>query len=408
VRSRRKKNCQIDFRADPAAATSSVFSKEIGMDNSRHPANSPLESPMVTSSGLDRAPNGAPSDGLGQVRGGHGLCLPSADAAPSRRAVPGNANKPLSDRFTDVDHEMSEKPMEGDIYTQVTTRIIESLEAGVRPWMTPWNAEHAAGRITRPLRHNGQPYSGINALVLWMEADTRGYTAPIWMTFRQARALGGHVRKGEKGARVIHANSMTKTEADPETGEKAERTISFQKVYTVFNVEQIDGLPARYYAKAVGPTLDPGERIAHVEAFIAATGAEIRHGGNAAYYTAVGDRIQMPPFAFFRDRESYYGTLLHETVHWTKSPERLDRDFGRKRWGDEGYAMEELVAEIGAAYLSADLGITPDIWDDHASYIASWLKVLREDKRAIFSAASHARAAATYLHDCQPETARAA
>ena len=238
--------------------------------------------------------------------------------------------------------------------------------------------------------------------MLWMEAEAAGYTAPIWMTFRQARDLGGQVRKGEKGSQVVYANSITKTEADEATGEEETRKIPFLKGYTVFNVEQIDNLPAHYYAKAAEPVLDPVERIAPVEAFLAETKADISHGGNRAYYMPSQDRIQMPPFEFFRDPESYYATLLHESVHWTKHPTRLDREFGRKRWGDEGYAMEELVAEIGAAFLSADLGITPDMREDHASYIASWLKVLKNDKRAIFTAAGHAQRAATYLHDLQP------
>ena len=292
--------------------------------------------------------------------------------------------------------------MKEDIYNRITNRIIQSLETGVRPWLKPWNADHAAGKITRPLRHNGQPYSGINVFMLWMEAEAAGYSAPIWMTFRQALELGGHVRKGEKGALVVYANSITKTAQDEATGEESEQKIPYMKGYTVFNVEQIDELPAHYYAKAAQPSLSPQERIAPVEAFLAQTGAALSHGGNQAFYMPSQDRIQMPPFEFFRDPESYYATLLHETVHWTKHPKRLDRDLGRKSWGDAGYAMEELVAEIGAAFLSADLGIAPDIREDHASYIASWLKVLKDDKRAIFTASSHAQRAATYLHDLQP------
>lgn len=292
--------------------------------------------------------------------------------------------------------------MKEDVYDRITNRIVESLEAGVRPWLKPWNAEHAAGKITRPLRHNGQPYSGINVFMLWIEAEAAGYSAPIWMTFRQARELGGHVRKGEKGALVVYANSITKTEADEVTGEDSTRKIPYMKGYTVFNVDQIDELPAHYYAKAAETVLDPVERMEPVEAFLAETKADVSHGGNRAFYMPSEDRIQMPPFEFFRDPESYYATLLHETVHWTKHSKRMDREFGRKRWGDEGYAMEELVAEIGAAFLSADLGITPDIRDDHASYIASWLKVLKNDKRAIFTASGHAQRAATYLHELQP------
>ncbi|MEV8467655.1 ArdC-like ssDNA-binding domain-containing protein [Fluviibacterium sp. DFM31] len=247
--------------------------------------------------------------------------------------------------------------MKEDVYDRITNRIVESLEAGVRPWLKPWNAAHAAGKITRPLRHNGQPYSGINVFMLWRKAEAAGYSAPIWMTFRQARELGGHVRKGEKGALVVYANKITKTEADNETGEDSTRTIPFMKGYTVFSVEQIDALPAHCYAKAAEPVLDPGAHLEPVEAFRAATGADVSHGGNQAFYMPSQDRAQMPPFEFFRDPESYYATLLHETVHWTKHMSRLERDFGRKRWGNEGYAMEELVA----AFLSADLGITPDM-----------------------------------------------
>ncbi|MEM6275372.1 MAG: zincin-like metallopeptidase domain-containing protein [Pseudomonadota bacterium] len=292
--------------------------------------------------------------------------------------------------------------MRKDVYQRITDRIVASLEAGVRPWMKPWNAEHAAGRITRPLRHDGQPYSGVNVLALWMEAEARGYASPIWMTFRQAKALGAHVRKGETGSLVVYSNTLNKTDTDPETGEETERTIPFMKGYTVFNVEQIEGLPAHYHAIAARPPTAEHKRVGIAESFLAATGAEIGHGGNRAFYAPGPDRIQMPPFVSFRDPESYYATLLHETTHWTRHPSRLARDFGRARWGDEGYAMEELVAEIGAAFLYADLGLTPEVRDDHASYIASWLKVLKNDRRAIFTAAGHAQRAAAFLHDLQP------
>jgi antirestriction protein ArdC len=226
--------------------------------------------------------------------------------------------------------------MSQDVYAIITDKIISSLEEGTRPWLKPWNAEHAAGSITRPLRHNGEPYSGVNTIMLWVEAAAKGYSAPIWMTFRQANELGGHVRKGEKGSMVVYANSIQKTETDEATGEETERKIPFLKSYTVFNVEQIDNLPARYYAQAVAPILEPAQRNAGAEAFLAATGARVEHRGNQAFYTPSADHIQMPPFEFFRDPESYYATLLHETAHWTKHPTRLDRDFGRKRWGDEG------------------------------------------------------------------------
>ena len=289
-----------------------------------------------------------------------------------------------------------------DVYTRVTGKILADLEKGVRPWMKPWNAEHAAGSIIRPLRFNGIPYAGINVLMLWSEAEDKGYSAPIWMTFRQSMELGGHVLKGEKGTLVVYANTFKKTETDDKTGEEVERDIPFMKGYTVFNVEQIEDLPPHYYAKAEPPKLSGAERIDRLENFFNHTGAEIRTGGNQAYYNSGNDFIQMPPFEFFKDPESYYATLAHESTHWTRHPSRLDRDFGRKRWGDEGYAMEELVAELGSAFLGAELGLTPEVREDHAAYIGSWLKVLQNDKRAIFTAAAHAQKAATFLHEKQP------
>ncbi|MCK6438834.1 MAG: ssDNA-binding domain-containing protein [Planctomycetes bacterium] len=296
--------------------------------------------------------------------------------------------------------------MRADVYQRITDRIITDLENGVRPWLKPWSAEHMAGRITRPLRWNGKPYSGINVIMLWSEATVRGYACPIWMTYKQAAELGGQVRKGEHGSLVVYADRFKKVETD-DTGAQTEREIPFLKGYTVFNCEQVDGLPAHYYATAA-PQMDPRERITHAEAFFAATGIDIRHGGDRAYYAVHSDHVQMPPFECFRDVLSYYQTLAHETCHATRHPSRLDRDFGRKRWGDEGYAMEELVAELGAAFLSADLGLTPEPRDDHAAYIASWLKVLKDDKRAVFTAAAHAQRAADYLTNLQPANTEAA
>lgn len=289
-----------------------------------------------------------------------------------------------------------------DVYSRITDRIIADLEQGVRPWMKPWNTEHAAGRITRPLRHNGQPYNGINVLMLWSAAMDRGYSAPIWMTYKQAAEMGAHVRKGEKGELVVYANKITRTETDAVTGEDEERTIPFLKGYTVFNVEQVEGLPPRFYELAE-PALDSVQRIEAAEAFFTATKADIRHGGNMAYYAIGSDHIQMPPFESFRDAESYYATLAHEATHWTRHPTRLDRDLGRKSWGDAGYAREELVAELGSAFLAADLGLTLEPRDDHAAYLGNWLAVLKEDKRAIFSAAAHAQRAADFLNGLQPK-----
>ncbi|MFN4175581.1 ArdC family protein [Phenylobacterium sp.] len=286
-----------------------------------------------------------------------------------------------------------------DVYARVTDAIVAELEAGIRPWTKPWSAEHLAGKVSPPLRATGEPYHGVNVLLLWAEAVARGYAAPIWMTFRQALALGGHVRRGERGATVVYANRITRIERGDD-GEDLERQIPFLKAYTVFSVEQIEGLPAHFYT-APAPGLAANERIAHAEAFFAAVGADVRHGGTSAYYAIGSDHVQMPPFECFEDPESYYATLGHELCHWTRHPRRLDRGFGRKRWGDEGYAREELVAELGAAFLCADLGLALEPRADHASYLASWLEVLKGDKRFIFTAAAHAQRACNYLHGLQ-------
>jgi antirestriction protein ArdC len=206
---------------------------------------------------------------------------------------------------------------------------------------------------------------------------------------------------------VVYASTISRTEVDDDTGEESERDIPFMKAYTVFNVEQIEGLPAHFYA-AAGPTLEPQARIAHAESYFAALGAYIRHGGASAYYAIGPDYVQVPPFETFRDPESYYATLAHECTHWTRHPARLDRDFGRKRWGDEGYAREELVAELGAAFLCADLGLELTPREDHAAYIDSWLSVLKGDKRFIFTAAAYAQRAVDFLHAQQPPAASAA
>jgi antirestriction protein ArdC len=287
-----------------------------------------------------------------------------------------------------------------DIYTRVTNKIIADLEKGDLTWLKPWNADHLGERITKPLRHNGLPYQGMNIILLWAASVEQGYVSNRWMTFRQARELGGHVRKGEHGETVVYADKMVRSETDPDTGDEVEYAIPFMKAYTVFNVEQIEDLPAHFYAKP--QPLNPDiERDDALEAFFGATGADIRHGGTQAYYALQPDYVQVPYLECFRDRESYYATLAHEMTHWTRHPSRLDRDFGRKRYGDEGYAREELVAEIGAAFLCAELGITPEVREDHAAYIESWLTVLKKDKRAVFSAAAHAQRAVDYLQSYQ-------
>lgn len=292
------------------------------------------------------------------------------------------------------------KTSRGDVYERVTNKIVEALERGVRPWLQPWNAQHAAGRITRPLRSNGVPYQGINVLMLWGSAEEAGYACPYWLTFQQARELGGFVKKGEHGFPVVYANTFKKTETTDE-GAEVEQEIPFLKSYTVFNAEQCEGLPP-HFSQLAEPPKEKIERIESAALFFENTRADIRTGGNRAYYAIGPDYIQMPPIETFRDSESHAATMAHELAHWTRHPSRLDRDLGRKRWGDEGYSLEEIVAEISSAYLCADLSITPELREDHASYIHHWLEILKQDKRAIFSAASHASKAVDFLHGLQP------
>jgi len=292
-----------------------------------------------------------------------------------------------------------------DVYTRVTDRIIEDLTKGGRPWLKPWSSGNTEGRISAPLRHNGTPYKGINALLLWGEALAHGYASPLWMTYKQAAELGAHVRKGEHGALVVYADRITKTEQNAK-GEDVEHSIPFMKGYTVFNVEQVEGLPTHYYSKPE-PKGDPLPLIEAAEVFFTQTGARFRHGGDRAFYATAQDFIQLPPAEAFRDAESYAATKAHELIHWTAHGSRCAREFG-KRFGDSAYAREELVAELGSAFLCAALGITPEPREDHAAYLDHWLQVLKADKRAIFSAAAHAQRAADFLHGLQQPQALAA
>lgn len=203
--------------------------------------------------------------------------------------------------------------MRTDVYQRITDQIVQSLEQGVRPWMQPWSAANAEGRIMRPRRFNWQPYNGINVLMLWSAAMTKGYNAPLWMTFKQALEFDAHVRKGETGSLVVYADRITRTETDATTGEEAARAIPFMKGYTVFNVEQIDGLPDHFYAKPE-PKGETVRRIERAETFFAATGASIVQGGSRACYVPRTDNIHMPCIDCFRDAESYYATLAHEAT----------------------------------------------------------------------------------------------
>ena len=276
------------------------------------------------------------------------------------------------------------------LYESITNKIIESLKEGVLPWHKPW----ASSNTFLPLRYNGIPYQGINTLLLWIVSSDLGYTSPTWMTFKQAQELGGHVKKGERGTPVCYADTIHK-ESTNDQGEQEVKHFSFLRSYTVFNVEQIEGLPSQYYIK---PTqgFSSDERIASLEAFVSSTGASITEGGDRASYIPSLDIIKMPPFASFDSPECYYATLCHELVHWTGHPSRLDRKI-TNGFGSKDYAFEELVAELGSAFLAGHLGFTPQIPDNHASYIASWIKALGQDHQMIFRAAGLAQKAVEFL-----------
>lgn len=292
-------------------------------------------------------------------------------------------------------------------YQTVTDRIVAALEAGTRPWQKPWKAgEPITSPLARPLRICGTPYTGINVLNLWIAKEMRGFSSNHWLTYKGAAGLGAQVRKGARSELAFFVGQHTvKAEAEGDD----DRTVSFLRAYHVFNADQIDGLPARFApVMAPAPVDAPrGARNAAVDSFVAGTGASVSHGGDRAFYAPSIDAIRMPHLEAFNEPAAYYSTLLHELTHWTSHATRCDRELG-KRFGDHAYAAEELVAEMGAAFLCADLQISDTPREDHAQYLASWIKVLKDDNRAIFRAASLAEKAAGYLHGCQPAEMREA
>lgn len=278
-----------------------------------------------------------------------------------------------------------------DLYAEVTNRIVLALEAGVTPWIRPWSADFDPTPINAVSRRS---YRGINAVLLTLEAQSRGFGRSAWMTYRQAIELGAQVRRGESGTTAIfyklHELS-TPTTVEQIEDEKKSKVISFLRWYTVFNIAQIDGLPERLGVKEALTTWDPHQAA---DAILRESRATMQHGGTEAYYSLPDDRIQLPERGHFPDATSYYATALHELVHWTGHPGRLNRNLGR-RFGEAAYAIEELVAEMGSAFLCASCYLEGQL--RHANYIGNWLQVLKNDKRAVFAAAAKAQQATDYI-----------
>lgn len=281
------------------------------------------------------------------------------------------------------------------LYDEITDKIIAELEAGRVPWVQPWGTEAAKAPLAMPRNAaSARPYSGINVLILWGAVIERGFAGQSWLTFRQALARGGHVRKGERGITVVYADRFVPADERRrarEMGEEAQ-AVPFLKRFTVFNTDQCDGLSADIATTAPMPL--PGMIEPQVEALIKATGIDFRIGGNRAFYMPAENYVQVPPPAAYFEPINWHRTALHELGHASGHPSRLNRDLGGS-YGTKKYAFEELIAELCAAFSCASLGIVPTV--RHADYIGSWLEVLREDNRAIVRAASQASKAADYL-----------
>lgn len=269
-----------------------------------------------------------------------------------------------------------------DLYQEVTNSILDSLEKGVTPWVKPWRCTEPFGGIPYNIT-TGRPYRGINILLLAMSP----FGSNAWLTFNQAKAVGAHVKKGSKASTIVfYKTAIAKSK---EEDEKA-RTFPMLRSYAVFNIEQVENLPSRL----LNATTSEIEMVHEDRGRNLLAKATVLHGGDRALYHPASDTIRLPEIGQFASREAYLATAMHELTHWTGAPTRLAREYG-KRFGDTAYAREELVAEMGAAFLCASLGIQGNL--QHPEYIGNWIKVLKDDKRAVLTAASHAQKATDFV-----------
>lgn len=274
-----------------------------------------------------------------------------------------------------------------DIKQAITDKIISLLERGAKAGQPRWKASAKGGFPVNA--KTGEAYRGVNVLLLWAEAADRGYGSNLWLTFKQAQAMGATVRKGEKAVMCAYFERIAKKEEVTETAcdESNERSFLMCKPFWVFNSQQVDGLKATVLSPTT--TSDRFNPITDAEEILTASGATIRHGFDGAFYVPSRDEICLPERERFVTTENYYATALHELIHWTGHSDRKARNFGR-RFGDDAYAFEELVAELGAAFLVGHLGFADATIENHASYLDNWLAVLKRDKCAVFTAARHA------------------
>lgn len=292
-----------------------------------------------------------------------------------------------------------EKTAKPDIHQEVTNQIITLLDqVDLDDYQPPFASLAARGLPKNPITENH--YQGINILALWFNQQSKNFTSNEWATFQQWKDKGANVRKGEKGSRIIFYKTLVKTEENAK-GEQEDRKVPMLRLYTVFNANQVDGYE---HKESAIPAVDNVKKMALVEEFCRNTGADIRHGAARAFYHRVEDYINMPETSYFLDTsqasatENYYSTLLHELTHWTGAKHRLDRDKAKNNLEVEKYAFEELVAELGAAFLCAEFNITQTLPEHHALYIKSWLQALKDDKTYIFKASAQAAKAVEFLN----------
>ena len=288
-----------------------------------------------------------------------------------------------------------------NLYDKVTKQIIEQLEAGAKPWQKSWKGSQSFSMPRNAI--TGKDYNGINIPLLWTAQADKGLQTSEFATFKQWKEKGRMVAKGEKGTMIVFFKMLDVVRDDKE------EKIPMLRQSTVFSECQLQD----YQAKPPVDAVDLTTRIAQADNVVKQSGASVKHGGNQAFYQPSTDSIQMPDRESFiatdesSATENYYSTLLHELTHWTGHKQRLDRLRNTKRFGDNAYAFEELVAELGSAFLCAKLGVSNAPRADHASYLASWLKVLKQDSRAIFTASSQAsKACAFIMGDAKPIEAK--